>query len=1069
MSSAAQVLRQAEAIKSKVCDVPFGSGEAWISRQNLQDLYQKLMLIDLEYALDKKAEQDLWNYAFKNQINTFQAQTRDRQSSKRGAVQARLNLFLDSASGFYLQLLQELSSAFSLDLPFRRKSPCFGILKERAPVNGKIKIPKKSSCLYVCQYCLVHLGDIARYRQESEQAETYYRHAANLVPYNGQPYNQLAILEAAKTHKLGTVFYHIRSIGVRHPFLVAGTNLEKFYSKIIKESLEFKNRLSMTDIISFFLQFHGLVHLATGLERAKKHSERLLQSLSTHITSMSFSSYQLIQIMAINLFAMFHAERQLDGETDKHEKLSQDEEKCQDLLFTFTVCLMDTLLLHTPKHDQKAKDYHTLPAIKLFLDWLSLNKKHLEKISHKSSTFWPNLAKVLNSIQYNNQKDSLAETLHNYLHSPLPEDLELQCFLPVTKAHKEYNFQRVSKEEMSADMEVRLRCHRIVEHGRKLCEYNPSLNIMNVTTGKNGKLQFSTPTAQIRLLQGTDGTPERRSQRQNVAIQAIMQHKQGQGGGQKTIRPSQPAPSSQGPDVPLQLAPSQTPGLLQGVRQHFPTPRVPRPHDIGASNAPHSVKWGQRQMSPTSQASPIGQIPMQVVVQAGGGGGPQAQSHHLPNQGVPQGKQGSKGMPQGNHQVNQGIPQGIPQGNQGMPQGIPQSNQGMPQGNQPQFASQGSQGRFTAPSSQLMNQQHQLMFSITPQQLSDQQQQHDVRMPQPDVRMAQHDVRMPRAQVAMGAQPPSRAPQRFPLQQQQNLSSQQIHNLQSSLQQLQGGSGNPQSQPMVSSTNQQQQLRPGNPHTGGGHSQGLSLHSQQAMGDNVNNSARNMPGFLGSQQMSLQNLQVQAALQSGIQLSMEQLSEPSMGSQSQIGLRAMQPGAPIINMRSDPGWGLRGAQNQDLGFPPPPMLHHGYSGGPPKPDSPPRLEELAHSRDRNVNSATYSLFSQSPLWAPQISAGNNDSSSKSSPLESQENSLRSTPDVLSDGIPQGGYIAYGLGGPGDGRWGGQPPNRGPEGAAPPNSAGQRNMQGLWASGLSPLEKLIEQQKHQRQDPPPPPH
>ena len=40
-------------------EIPYKSTEAWIARQKLQDLYQSLLLLDLEYALDKKVEQDL--------------------------------------------------------------------------------------------------------------------------------------------------------------------------------------------------------------------------------------------------------------------------------------------------------------------------------------------------------------------------------------------------------------------------------------------------------------------------------------------------------------------------------------------------------------------------------------------------------------------------------------------------------------------------------------------------------------------------------------------------------------------------------------------------------------------------------------------------------------------------------------------------------------------------------------------------------------------------------------------------------------------------------------------------
>lgn len=48
--------------------------------------------------------------------------------------------------------------------------------------NGKLwktgdhfTMPHKNSCYYICQHCLVHLGDIARYRNQNRQAEIFYR------------------------------------------------------------------------------------------------------------------------------------------------------------------------------------------------------------------------------------------------------------------------------------------------------------------------------------------------------------------------------------------------------------------------------------------------------------------------------------------------------------------------------------------------------------------------------------------------------------------------------------------------------------------------------------------------------------------------------------------------------------------------------------------------------------------------------------------------------------------------------------------------------------------------------
>lgn len=43
-----------------IADSSKGISETWVVRQRLEDLYKKLLLMDLEYALDKKVEQDLY-------------------------------------------------------------------------------------------------------------------------------------------------------------------------------------------------------------------------------------------------------------------------------------------------------------------------------------------------------------------------------------------------------------------------------------------------------------------------------------------------------------------------------------------------------------------------------------------------------------------------------------------------------------------------------------------------------------------------------------------------------------------------------------------------------------------------------------------------------------------------------------------------------------------------------------------------------------------------------------------------------------------------------------------------
>ena len=121
---------------------------------------------------------------------------------------------------------------------------------------------------------------------------------------------------------------------------------------------------------------------------------------------------------------------------------------------------------------------------------------------------------------------------------------------------------------MPDNIEVMLRCQRIVEHGLAIAEdfprlaaqyesmpsvhVNPSLcntsflfslNVLNVKRyDRSGRLEFSASAPLVRILpsESANGS-ERRPTRTNVAIQAIMQNKLNSGA---TVASASPASSS---------------------------------------------------------------------------------------------------------------------------------------------------------------------------------------------------------------------------------------------------------------------------------------------------------------------------------------------------------------------------------------------------------------------------------------------------------------------------------------------------------------------------------------------
>ncbi|KAM9326706.1 nonsense-mediated mRNA decay factor SMG7 [Gastrophryne carolinensis] len=467
----AQYLRQAEVLKADMTDFKPGTAEVWTSRQALQDLYQKMLVTDLEYALDKKVEQDLWNHAFKNQITTLQGQAKNRANPNRSEVQANLSLFLEAASGFYTQLLQELCTVFNVDLPCRVKSSQLGIISNKQMHCGTVVKPQSSSCAYICQHCLVHLGDIARYRNQTSQAESYYRHAAQLVPSNGQPYNQLAILASSKGDHLTTIFYYCRSIAVKFPFPAASTNLQKALSKALESREEVKKRWGVSDFIKAFIKFHGHVYLTKNLDKVNPLREQLEEQFKNMVFQKAFNSQQLVHITVINLFQLHHL-RGFGMEAE--QSFSPEEERCWSQLLALFMSFLGILCRSRLKthHCDETSCADSLPAIKVSLDWMKLRPSVFQEAAVEERQYvWPWLISLLNS--FNVPEEDLASV--NML--PLPEEFELQGFLALRPAFRNLDFSR-GHQAVIGDRDAQhhqLRQLRLVSLGRWICENQPRL------------------------------------------------------------------------------------------------------------------------------------------------------------------------------------------------------------------------------------------------------------------------------------------------------------------------------------------------------------------------------------------------------------------------------------------------------------------------------------------------------------------------------------------------------------------------------------------------------------------
>ncbi|XP_041974121.1 protein SMG7-like [Aricia agestis] len=524
LNAAVQVLREADDLKQKISKFNNGTSmlqdkTLWTNQQELQKVYQKVLMLDLDYALEKKVEQDLWNIGFKQQIEALQAITKDRKNPLRSEAQSMLSWVLQAAAGFYLCLLHQICSTFKLDLPFRRRASLLGAVGgwEGGGVEGA------GAARYACQHCLVHLGDLARYRQQLRIAHTFYRHALAVSVHSGQPYNQLALVSWRRGRRLAAVYWHVRSLLVRAPFPPAPANLARTLqaaaSRDVKESalpvlpgLSGKplaasgapERLDSHTYVNELLRALHYLHTAEQLDAAAELVKSLNTSLSPLIATDSFDSLTLIKMTCVIIW-MVHSAR--EGWSVPLSALSGGEARAAALAAELAAGALLALLLpaYTTALPARAQ-----PALKVWVSWLAYCDEGAAALCGARPQLWGALAHALNTLA-----PAAALATPDYDCVPLPEDEELHGFLPLEAAlapltftaqsghdggaFPEYDTDTDSGAGVSAlslvgepELEGRVRARRLQRLAR--CLAGRHAQHIAVTTAEDGTPEWSATT-----------------------------------------------------------------------------------------------------------------------------------------------------------------------------------------------------------------------------------------------------------------------------------------------------------------------------------------------------------------------------------------------------------------------------------------------------------------------------------------------------------------------------------------------------------------------------------------------
>lgn len=183
---------------------------------------------------------------------------------------------------------------------------------------------QKEYVLQSCFQCLIHLGDLSRYREtEINQGQRnwapavgYYSLAAELCPTVGIAHNQLAVVALTEKNHLRAIYHLYRSLSLEEPHPSAQDNLELEFKKIINAQkkravgLAPNGNGANASLISWFVLLHSKCYRGELYSERDELQKEVLSQLISAIRERTLDS-KLQMMFLINMAAEYVAASKL--------------------------------------------------------------------------------------------------------------------------------------------------------------------------------------------------------------------------------------------------------------------------------------------------------------------------------------------------------------------------------------------------------------------------------------------------------------------------------------------------------------------------------------------------------------------------------------------------------------------------------------------------------------------------------------------------------------------------------------------------------------------------------------
>lgn len=202
-------------------------------RVTIKAVLKDLLRTEMKFCRQHSVEQHFWKTLYYNLIEVARSTSRHCSNTEQIRVYRQLCIHLiDDGVAFFEQVLAALSDAYG----FRLEQ--FSGAESGRNLKG---LKFVSLAIVSAQKCCLYLGDLFRYRELVREtndftgAAKWYTKAYQLIPTNGMPSNQLAIIALYNKKKFNAIFHHMQSLNASNPIKSAKESLVILFDELRKK------------------------------------------------------------------------------------------------------------------------------------------------------------------------------------------------------------------------------------------------------------------------------------------------------------------------------------------------------------------------------------------------------------------------------------------------------------------------------------------------------------------------------------------------------------------------------------------------------------------------------------------------------------------------------------------------------------------------------------------------------------------------------------------------------------------------------------------------------------------